>query len=105
MPSEYLTKNEITAATLVKVDELNTQMQQKVSWPNDPIVARAYLDQLTRSKALDGSRIAAIEKALDKKDRKRLRTLASEVESAAAASSGRDARRMKALAETMRGIR
>ncbi len=104
-PSEFLTKNEITAATLVKVDELNTQMQQKVSWPNDPIVARAYLDQLTRSRALDASRIAAIERALDKKDRKQLGTLAADVESSAASASGHDAMRMKALAEVMKGIR
>ncbi len=104
-PSEYLTKNEITAATLVKVDELNTQMQQKVNWPNDPIVARAYLDQLTRSKALDASRIAAIEKALDKKDRRQLGTLAAEVESSSASASGRDAMRMKSLAEVMKGIK
>ena len=104
LPSEYLTKNEITAATLVKVDELNAQQQKKVVWPADPIVARAYLDQLARSKAMDATRIAAIEKALDKKDRKRLNTLATEVESAASSASGRDAKRMKALAETMKGI-
>jgi hypothetical protein len=105
LPSEYLTKNEITAATLVKVDELNAQQQKKVVWPADPIVARAYLDQLSRSKAMDASRLAAIEKALDKKDHKRLNTLAAEVESAASSASGRDAMRMKALAETMKGIK
>ena len=105
LPSEYLTKNEITAATLVKIDELNVQQQKKVSWPADPIVARAYLDQLARSKAMDAARVAAIEKALDKKDRKRLNTLAAQVESSATSASGRDAMRMKALAETMKGIK
>jgi hypothetical protein len=104
-PSEFLSKNEITAATLVKVDELNVQQQKKVVWPNDPIVARAYLDQLTRSKAMDAARIAAIEKAVDKKDRKQLDTLAADVASAAASATGRDAQRMKALAEVMKGLK
>jgi hypothetical protein len=104
-PSEFLSKNEITAATLVKVDELNAQQQKKVSWPNDPVVARAYLDQLTRSKAMDAARIAAIGKALDKKDRKQLGRLATQVAADAASATGRDQVRMKALADVMKGIK
>ncbi|HEX6974975.1 MAG TPA: hypothetical protein VF147_11265, partial [Vicinamibacterales bacterium] len=103
--SEFLTKNELTAATLVKVDQLNTQMQQLVRWPNEPVVAKAYLDQLTRSKALDEAKIAAIEKAVDKKDRKQLSALATELASSAASASGADAKRMKALADVMKGLK
>jgi hypothetical protein len=89
----------------VKVDELNAQQQKKIVWPNDPIVARAYLDQLSRSKAMDAARIAVIEKAVDKKDRKQLDTLAAQVATDAASATGRDAQRMKALADVMKGIR
>jgi hypothetical protein len=50
-PSQYLTKNEIDAANLVKVETLNPQNQQKIVWPANVVVARAYLDQLARYSA------------------------------------------------------
>jgi len=64
-PSEFLTKNEIEAAKLVQVDELNPQMQTRISWPAAFPVARAYVDQLDRANALPDSRIASINKTLD----------------------------------------
>ena len=33
MPSEYLSQNEIDAATLVRIDEFNAQQQPKITWP------------------------------------------------------------------------
>ena len=50
-PSQYLTKNEIDAANLVKFETFNPQNQQKVVWPANVVVARAYLDQLARNSA------------------------------------------------------
>src|SRR5439155_566604 len=44
-PSEFLTQNEIDAATLVRTEELNTQEQTKVVWPATSVVALAYVDQ------------------------------------------------------------
>ena len=32
-PSEYLSQNEIDAATLVQLDEFNAQQQPKITWP------------------------------------------------------------------------
>jgi hypothetical protein len=64
-PSEFLTKNEIEAAKLVQVDELNPQMQTRITWPAAFPVARAYVDQLDRANALPDSRIASINKTLD----------------------------------------
>jgi len=108
-PSKHLTENEIAAAAAVKRADFNAQEQPKVTWPAVPVVARAYIDQLTRSKALADERVAALNAALDRAakgsaDKAQLQSLASEVERSAASASGRDAERMKSLAETLRGI-
>ncbi len=49
-PSEHLTANEIAAAKLAdQGDTFNPQQQFPVSWPDSPVVAMAYVDQLARS--------------------------------------------------------
>jgi hypothetical protein len=48
-PTKFLTKNEIDAAKTVHVAELNVQNQEKIEWPRQLIVAKAYVDQLERS--------------------------------------------------------
>ncbi|HKD78489.1 MAG TPA: hypothetical protein VKH81_02285 [Candidatus Angelobacter sp.] len=63
-PTKFLTQNEINAAKAVKVKELNVQNQQKLVWPAKLVVAKAYLDQLSRSQALPADKIAALEKAI-----------------------------------------
>ena len=60
VPSKFITQNEIDASNLVHYDALNVQNQQKITWPANFVVARAYLDQLTRSSALAAERIAAL---------------------------------------------
>ncbi|MDH4130827.1 MAG: hypothetical protein OEW17_10225 [Gemmatimonadota bacterium] len=65
VPSEHLSQNEIDAAKLVRVDRLNVQGQEKFIWPATFVVARAYLDQLERSKGLAASSISSARKALD----------------------------------------
>ena len=115
-PSEYLSQNEIDAASLVRVEELNTQEQQKITWPPTSVVARAYIDQLTRSKGIQPQRARDVKSALDKADSLRtgqeksaaatldqLDALAAQVEKDASAASGRDADRLKALAATIKG--
>ncbi|WP_230292389.1 DUF305 domain-containing protein [Croceicoccus sp. Ery5] len=49
-PSEFLTQNEIDAAALAQEvnGTFNPQQQFPVSWPEDPVVALAYVDQLRR---------------------------------------------------------
>src|SRR5277367_3642214 len=91
VPSKFLTQNEIDAARLVQVNELNVQNQQKVTWPSQLTVARAYVDQLERSQALSADRIADLNKAiaraqkshLAKKDLTKLRGMAASVETEA----------------------
>jgi hypothetical protein len=110
VPSKFLTQNEIDAASLVKVNELNVQNQQKVAWPSQLTVARAYLDQLGRSQALSSERIADLDKAiartqrshLGKKDLAKLHGMAASVEtSASEAKTPEDARRLHALAQIL----
>jgi hypothetical protein len=102
-----LTQNEIDAAKTVKVAELNVQNQQKIEWPAKLIVAKAYLDQLTRSQALPADQIANLQKAiqaaeasrLSKGKVKNLQKLAPSVEkSADTAKTPADASRLRALA-------
>jgi len=63
-PTKFLTKNEIDAAKAVRVNELNVQNQQKIEWPAKLVVAKAYVDQLSRSQALPAAKIADIQKAI-----------------------------------------
>jgi len=63
-PSGFLSQNEIDAAKLIHFDYLNAQDQQKLVWPANAVVARAYLDQLARGNGLAPERIAAARQAL-----------------------------------------
>ena len=63
-PSAQISQNEIDAAKSVHLDYLNTQGQPKITWPATFALARAYVDQLERSKGLSKGRIAAVRKSL-----------------------------------------
>ena len=113
--SEFLSQAEIDAAALIRVDELNTQEQTRVVWPASSVVARAYIDQLTRTKGIQPDRARAVRTALERADQARssqdkgaapivdqLETLAKQVEGDAASAAGRDAARLKSLAATIK---
>ena len=115
-PSEHLSQNEIDAATLVRSEELNTQQQTRITWPASSVVARAYVDQLTRTKGIQPERARSVKSALDRADDIRtgqergaaavldqLDALAAQLESDAGAASGRDAMRLRSLAATIKG--
>jgi hypothetical protein len=106
VPNKFITQNEIDAANQVHFDELNVQNQPKIVWPSNFVVARAYLDQLTRSTALESKRRAALEAAMtkveanpDKKTLAQLKAMAASLDKdAAEARTPADAKRMRALA-------
>ena len=109
-PTKYLTQNEIDAAKSVQVAELNVQNQQKIEWPSQLVVAKAYIDQLARSQALPGDKISALKKAvhgaekshMGEKDVAKLKGMTAGLEeSATSAKSPADATRMHALAEIL----
>jgi hypothetical protein len=109
-PSKFLTQNEIDAAKTVRVPELNVQNQQKIAWPAQLIVAKAYLDQLERSQALPANRIAELRKAIQSAESshmskgkvKKLESMAPSLEKSAAASSPAEAARLHALADILK---
>lgn len=115
VPSEHLTEHEIAAAALADQGGVfNPQQQFPVSWPAEPVVARAYIDQLERGNALSESFVADLTVALDRsasqlEDGARDKDLAGELESLAAGldeDSGDTitGKRLTALAETLSGI-
>jgi hypothetical protein len=111
LPSESLSQNEIDAASSVRLDDFNAQAQPKVTFPPTVTVARAYLDQLTRSNGISAARAAAVKKALGAADKdnpgkpalEQLESVAKQVDADAASASGLDAAHLKALASAMRG--
>jgi hypothetical protein len=109
-PTKNLTQNEIDAAKLVRVSELNVQNQQKIEWPRKLVVAKAYLDQLERSQGLSTDQILALRKAiqgaeamkLNATELAKLRNLAPPLEVAARAASPADTNRLLALADILK---
>jgi hypothetical protein len=65
-PSGFISQNEIDAAKSVHLDYLNTQGQPKLVWPATFSLARAYLDQLGRSKGLSADKISNARETLAK---------------------------------------
>jgi len=115
-PTDHMSQNEIDAAALVRSEEVNTQLQTKITWPATTAVARAYLDQLARTRAVQPERARAVTTALERADDLRsprdknaaavvdqLETLASQIDRDAGSATGRDAMRLHALAATIKG--
>jgi hypothetical protein len=116
-PSEYLSQNEIDAAKLATREgcgasnDLNVQCQPHYVWPASFVVARAYLDQLAREKALPQDKIDALNAAMKEVEsasaanRKaaatRLDGLAAELAKEAATAMGYNASRMRSAASTI----
>ncbi|MEP3891908.1 MAG: DUF305 domain-containing protein [Hellea sp.] len=69
IPSEHLSENEIAAAAMADQGKtFNPQQQFPVTWPAEPIVAKAYLDQLLRSENITAEKAAELSGALDRAD-------------------------------------
>jgi hypothetical protein len=110
-PSKFLTQNEIDAANTVRVSELNVQNQQKLEWPAKLVVAKAYIDQLSRTQALPADQIAALQKAiqtaeashLSKSKLSALKKFSPSLEkNAMTAKSPADATRLHSLADLLK---
>ena len=90
---------------------MNVQNQQKIEWPAKLVVAKAYLDQLSRSEALPAKQITDLRNAIETAERShmnkgkvgKLKNMAPAVEkSAATAKTPADVTRMRALAAILR---
>jgi hypothetical protein len=115
-PTEFLTQHEIDAAAQVRVTSFNAQQQPKVTWPASAVVAKAYIDQLNRTKAIQADRATAVTSAMERADKvhsshdknaagvaQELDTLAAAVDGDASKAAGRDAVRLRSLAATIKG--
>jgi len=69
LPSGLITQNELDAAKTVHFAFYNTQDQQKFVWPPSFPLAKAYLDQLERSKGLSPERVKSTRDALSAAER------------------------------------
>ncbi len=116
-PSDYISANEIAAASLPELKgTVNAQTQTVIEWPDVPVVARAYQDQLLRDGVIDpgqsNSLTAALDRAqelMDDDDTDRgtsndLRELAEEFENEAASRRGNTRTRYLRLSATVEGI-
>jgi hypothetical protein len=105
-PSAFISQNEIDAAKSVHLDYFNPQGQAKLVWPATFGLARAYLDQLERSKGLAAGEIAATrealtgaEKASHTERRDSLTQLATRLEAGA-----RDSAKVRTLADVVKQL-
>lgn len=103
VPGEHLSAAEIAAAESVRADTINPQTQMRVSWPDSPDVAQAYLDQIMRSPTADAALTARIRAGVDQwrrsaDDRGGAADLATALNAAAERATGADKGRMTALA-------
>jgi len=110
-PTKFLTQNEIDAAKAVHFSEVNVQNQQKIVWPAKLVVAKAYVDQLSRSQALPADKIAELQKAINAAEKlhmskisvAKLKGMAPSLEKdAATAKTPADSMRMHALAAVLK---
>jgi hypothetical protein len=69
VPSEFLTQNEIDAAKTVRWTYLNAQGQPRIEWPASFALAKAYVDQLERSKCMTSDAIASARQAISRAER------------------------------------
>ncbi len=116
-PSDFITANEIAAASLKDADlTVNAQTQQQVMWPDVPVVARAYMDQLQRSNVIAGGQVLQLNTALDQAEgllssnssnsglANELDELAEAMEDEGNDRNGRSRARYLSLATTLEGI-
>ncbi len=114
---ELLSQHEIDAATVAQTNEFNAQAQSRVVWPANAVVAQAYVDQLSRGRAIAPERARTIADTLGRAAKVRtnrdknaaavsaeLTMLIAEIQGDAAKARGRDAARLRSLAATMDGI-
>ncbi|MFT5277781.1 MAG: hypothetical protein ACI97K_001202 [Glaciecola sp.] len=113
--SEFLSDNELAAAKIADMgNTFNPQQQFPVTWPAEPVVALAYLDQLERDGGLDKGTLHKTRNMLteaqqlitsgeaDRKFAKAMKKLASKLKSNSKDETAK--KRVMALSETLAAI-
>lgn len=113
--SEFLSANEVAAASIANMgNTFNPQQQFPVTWPAEPVVALAYLDQLERDGGLSAILLTETRTMLaqaqqlitagtkDRKLSKQLKKFASSLK--VVNKDAKAEKRVKALRDTLNGI-
>jgi hypothetical protein len=108
-PSEFLSKNELDAAMLVRFDEFNPQMQPRFVWPASFAVARSYVDQMTRGNGMSADKLAKLSRDLDAAEKLAPRARRTALTRLAAylheeVATAQDQKRVLALGEAVRKL-
>ncbi len=108
-PSEHLSQNEIDAAKQVQLQTFNPQLQTQIKWPATFTVAKAYVDQLERGKAIPANEVTRIRNELNRLESISAATTLNQGLDQLAASLDRvqssDAKRIALLKETLSGLK
>lgn len=116
-PSDYLSENEIAAASLQDANvTVNAQTQERVTWPAVPVVARAYIDQLQRDQDDDTLQLQSLRRLLDQAESliddlnsdsgvaNELDGFANSMQAQSSLTMGLERNSYTSLASTLRGI-
>jgi hypothetical protein len=108
LPSGFISRNELDAAKTVRFEYLNAQEQPRLVWPPSFALARAYLDQLERSRGLAEARVSALRAELARAERlsgsrrgEALTRLAAQLDGEAGSA---DPAKLRLLAEGLRSL-
>jgi len=113
LPSEHISEHEIAAAKAALGGErFNPQTQTRLSWPDTPVVARAYADQLERTDSLTLEQLTALADVLDRAEAgessaelvEDLTTMARLLDDQASRAEGAARKRFNALAGVLKGL-
>ncbi len=107
-PSEHLTEAEIAAAELIWLEQRTPETQLHVTWPNKPIVAQAYLDQLIRGNSISNELAGQLSETIARWEdedisKDQLNEIANVVRAASSLTTDAATKRIEALANVLEG--
>lgn len=99
VPSDQFSAAEIAAAEAVMAEEINPQLQTRITWADTPDVAQSYLDQLNRADAIEDGLATRAEAAIAGwRSGSADAAVAADLTTAAATAAGPAKARLEALA-------
>jgi len=116
-PSDFLSENEIAAASFPAPNlVVNAQKQERYVWPDEPVVAKAYIDQLLRSQQIEQAQANTLTDLLNRSEELlasgedssnvagQLEAMAERLSQSSEGSRGVTRQRFVELSSTMNGI-
>lgn len=106
LPSDQLSAAEIAAAEAIHQAEINPQTQTRITWTDSPDVAESYVDQLSRSDAIEDAVEARVRTVIagwrsGRADKRASAALSRSLATVPEAASAADKARLTALSELL----